>query len=149
MPDEEEMTETAVKNAYTDAKGKMNMSLANWKLSGNGKGNLKAKVKGLGCDTSLSTDENDIMFVDNNCFNFVSQLHIAYFWSLCEVSGLTHHISQNCSALNEGKNKTDTSKSSSTSGKLRGSTSTDTNLANKQKVEYQTEALFAMVYDIK
>ena len=149
MPDEEEMTETAVKNAYTDAKGKMNVALANWKLSGNGKGNLKAKVKGLGYDSILGIDENDVTFVDDDRFNFVSQLHIAYFWSLCEVSGLTHHISQNCSSLNGEKNSTDTSYSSSTSGKVRGRNTTDTNLVKKQKVEYQTEALFAMVNDIK
>ena len=135
MPDEEEMTETVVKNAYTDAKGKMNVALANWKLSGNGKGNLKAKVKGLGYEHSrLLNDENDVTYVDDDRINFVSQLHIAYFWSLCEESGLTHHISQNCSALNEGKNSSDTSTSSSTSGKVRSRTSTDTNLVKKKKL---------------
>ena len=151
MPDEEPMTEMAVKNAYTDAKGKMNVAISNWKLSGNGKGNLRAKVKGLAYDNSLNVDDDDT-FVDDDRFSFVSQLNIAYFWSLCEMSGLTHHISQNCSALSGNMNESDSMNLSSTSGKVQGRTfsSSGVNHENKkQKIEKQTDALFAMVSDIK
>ena len=87
MTDEEEMTESSVKNAYyTNAKGKMNVALSNWKLSGNGKGNINTKVRGLGYDIELS-DENSFTYVDDDRCNCFKQLHIAYFWSLSEVSG--------------------------------------------------------------
>ena len=134
MTDEEEMTETAVKHAYTDAKGKMNVALSNWKRSGNGKGNLGAKVKGLGYDTLVSSEENHVTFADDNRFNFVKQLHIAYFWSLCEISGSTHHISQNCSALNEALYDSDAKQSSSTSGMVRGRNSTEGTVPKKLKL---------------
>ena len=42
MIDEEKMTESSVKHAYTDAKGKMNVALANWQI-----GNLVGKEKGI------------------------------------------------------------------------------------------------------
>ena len=149
MPDKEEMTELAVKHAYTDAKGKMNIALANWKLSGNGKGNLKAKVRGLGYDDEI-TDNNNVTFVNDDRFNFVSQLHIAYFWSLSDICGLTYHISQNCLALNETLNYDGTKETSGTSGMVCGrTTSTEGNVPKKIKIEQQTEALFAMVSDIK
>jgi hypothetical protein len=148
MADEEPITEAHVKNAYTDAKGKMNVSLANWKTSGNGKGNLNTKIKGLGYENS--SDDTQMTYVDDDRFNFVSNLHIAYFWSLCECNGLTHHISQNCSALNAGQeNGSDRSASASTSGKARGRTSSTSIIGKKEKAELQTEALFSMVDDIK
>ena len=86
MTDEEEMTKSSVKNTYTNAKGKINVALSNWKLSGNGKGNINTKVRGLGYDIELS-DENSFTYVDDDRFNCFKQLHIAYFWSLSEVSG--------------------------------------------------------------
>ena len=150
MPGEEEMTELSVKNAYTDAKGKMNVALSNWKLSGNGKGNLNPKVRGLGYDELINEDTN-LTFVNDNHFSFVSQLHKAYFWSLSEISGLTQHISQNCSSLNMDISETDITKCSSTSRKVAGRTSSSgvVNQVKKQKIEKQTEALFAMINDIK
>ena len=107
MPGEEEMTEMSVKSAYTDAKGKLNVAISNWKRSGNGKGNLNPKVKGLGYDLFVE-DDSDIMYVDDDRYNFVNQLHIAYFWSLSEITGLTQHISQNCSSLKMGIHDSDT-----------------------------------------
>ena len=151
MPGEEEMTELSVKNAYTDAKGKMNVALSNWKMSGNGKGNLNPKVKGLGYD-ELTNEDSDLTYVDDDRFGFVSQLQIAYFWSLCDITGLTQHISQNCSSLNVGISEKDVKKRSLTSGKAVGrgtSSSGVVNQTNKQKIEKQTEALFVMVNDIK
>ena len=35
------MTSDKIKRLYRDAKGKMNQSIANWRKSGNGAGNLK------------------------------------------------------------------------------------------------------------
>ena len=149
MTDEEPMTESSAKNAYTDAKGKLNVALANWKRSGNGKGNINTKVRGLDYDEGL-TDENSLTYVDDDRFSFVKQLNIAYFWSLSEVSGLTHHISQNCSSLNNFENDVDTTESStSTSGKVRGRYANQGIVPKKKKVEQQAEALFAMVSDIK
>ena len=148
MTDEEEMTESSVKNAYTDAKGKLNIALSNWKTSGNGKGNLLTKVRGLDYDNS-SSDENQVTFIDDDRFNFVKQLNIAYFWSLSELTGLTHHISQNCSALSESLNNSSDKDGSSTSGKVRGRAPIQENTPKKKRVEEQTEALFAMVSDIK
>ena len=144
MIDEEEMTEVSVKNAYTDAKGKLNVAIANWKKSGNGKGNIKARVNGLGYD-NMDEEENHVTFVDDDRFNFVNQLHVAYFWSLCEITGLTQHISQNCSALSN----TDTNGTSSTSHLVRGRTASKGNHGKRKKIENHTEALFAMVTDIK
>ena len=150
MTDEEQMTETSVKLAYTNAKGKLNVALANWKRSGNGKGNINTKVRGLDYDEGFLSDENSLTYVDDDRFSFVKQLNIAYFWSLSEVSGLTHHISQNCFALNNFENDVDTTESSSTSGKVRGRYANQGNVPKKKKkVEQQAEALFAMVSDIK
>ena len=148
MTDEEKMTESSVKHAYTDAKGKMNVALANWKRSGNGKGNKNYKVTGLGYD-DVTNQNHEVMFVDDDRFNFVNQLHIAYFWSLCEISGLTHHISQNCSALNDPLNGNTCSKKSPTSGMVHGRTTNEGSMSKKQKFDQHTEALFAMVSDIK
>ena len=145
MIDKEEMAEVSVKNAYTDAKGKLNVALSNWKSNGNGKGNVKAKVKGLGYDKYIN-EENHVTFVDDDRFNFVNQLHVAYFWSLCEISGLTQHISQNCSALNN----VDTSGTGRTSDLVHGRTpAAKGNHAKRKNIDNQTEALFAMVTDIK
>ena len=124
MPGEEEMTESSVKNAYTDVKGKLNFAMSNWKTSGNGKGNLNPKLKGLEYDRT--NDETiDITYVDDDRFSFVSQLHVVYFWSLSEITGLTQCISQNCSSLNMGITEIDVKNRSSTSGKAvgRGGTS--------------------------
>jgi hypothetical protein len=157
MPGEEEMTEQTVKNAYTDAKGKMNFAIANWKMSDNGKGNLNPKLKGLEYerkDTNENSNNDDITYVDDNRYRFISQLHVAYFWSLSEITGLTQCISQNCSALNMGISEVDVSKRqlTSTSVKGRGSASNSgsaSNVLKKQKIENQTEALFDMVSEIK
>jgi hypothetical protein len=145
MIDEEKMTEVSAKNAYTDAKGKLNVALANWKRSGNGKGNIKAKVKGLGYGNYIN-EENHVTFVDDDRFKFVNQLNIAYFWSLCEITGLTQQISQNCTALNI----VDTTGRSVTSGPVRGRTASVKGNSGKRKIEdEQSDALFAMVTDIK
>jgi hypothetical protein len=149
MTDDEPMTEMSVKQAYTDAKGKLNVALAHWKRSGNGKGNISNRVRGLTYDDNNKNDGNTVTYIDDDRFNFVKHLHIAYFWSLCEISGLTHHISQNCSALNNFGNNGDTTASSSTSGKVRGRYVKQGAGLKKQKVDQQTEALFAMVSDIK
>jgi hypothetical protein len=146
MSDEERMTEQSVKQAYTDAKGKMNIALANWKRSGNGSGNKNYKLKGLDYDEKLAqSDENtSVTYVDDDRYSFVNHLHIAYFWSLSEICGLTHHISQNCSAL------TDTFLNSSCSSLTKGrSINQEASVPKKQQMEQQTEALLAMVSDIK
>jgi hypothetical protein len=156
MPDEEEISEASVKNAYTDAKGKLNYAMSNWKTSGNGKGNLNPKLKGLEYERTKNNENtnDDITYVDDDRYRFVSHLHIAYFWSLSEITGLTQCISQNCSALNMGISELDVSKRTSTSGKAQGRHSTTSsgssvNKVKKQNMEKQTEALFAMVTDIK
>jgi hypothetical protein len=157
MTCDEEMTEQSVKNAYTDVKGKLNFAIANWKTSGNGKGNLNPKLKGLEYDgTSLKEKESNeaITYVDDDRYRFVQQLHVAYFWSLSEITGLTQCISQNCSALNMGISDADVLKRASTSSRAvgrRASSSSEKSVSTnkKLKIEKQTDALFAMVSDIK
>ena len=58
-------------------------------------------MRGFGYDECIS-DETNLTFVDVDRFNFINQLHIAYFLSLSEICGLNQHISQNFSALRIG-----------------------------------------------
>jgi hypothetical protein len=114
--------------------------------------NLNTRVKGLAYENVAKQSNDDVMYINDDRFDFVGQLHVTYFWSLSEVSGLTQHVSQNCSSLNMCITDTVKRKSSSTSGKVVGRSEVPKgvkNNAKRPKLEDQTEALFAMVNDIK
>jgi len=82
----------------------MNMSLANWRKSGNGSGNLvPKKVVGINymsidnnSNTSFSSDQSNYQFIDDDCADFVKSLQIGYFWSVAEMYDLVDIISQSC-----------------------------------------------------
>ena len=94
---------------FKNAKGQMNIALANWRKSGNGAGNLAPKIKGIDYAASASTDKNthtssssssaasNDRYVDDDCADFVNHTHIGYYWSLAELYDLVDVVSQSCS----------------------------------------------------
>jgi hypothetical protein len=102
------------KKWYCSVKGKLNKSIAFYKRSGNGTGNLREQsVNSTSTSSGPLTNEN---IVDDNRSSFISNLHVGYFWALSEVCGLTNNISQNCSKV--GISSTSTMSSSTASSSM-------------------------------
>jgi hypothetical protein len=83
-------------------------------------------------DDLNAREQDDIEFVEDDCHSFIINLHVGYFWDLAEVTHLTNHISQNCSAISMNAN----SKHSSTS--TRGYHTNKKGKAKRQKMEKQS-----------
>jgi hypothetical protein len=125
------------KKWYCSVKGELNKSIAFYKRSGNGTGNLREQsVNSTSTSSGPSTNEN---IVDDNRSSFISNLHVGYFWALSEVCGLTNNISQNCSKI--GISSTSTMSSSTASSSMRR--------GKKSRVEETGQALLSCVTEMK
>jgi hypothetical protein len=115
----------------------LNKSIAFYKRSGNGTGNLKEQsVNSTSTSSGPSTNEN---IVDDNRSSFISNLHVGYFWALSEVCGLTNNISQNCSKI--GISSTSTMSSSTTSSSA--------HKGKKAQVDETGQALLSCITEMK
>jgi hypothetical protein len=137
----ESITPLRVKKLYCSTKGELNKALSRWKRSGNGSGNRNTRFKNVQyeSDDINAGEQDDIEFVEDDHHSFIRNLHVGYFWNLAEVTHLTNHISQNCSAISMNANNKHTLTST------RGNRMNKKGKAKRQKMEKQSEMLITMV----
>ena len=97
---EPKLTIEKAKEIFRDSKASMNWSVAAWKKSGNGKGNLaegeKLRVKGTSY-YCVDEDEAVIKYIDDDRFDFCgNSLPTGYFWCIAEMHDLVGTVSQSC-----------------------------------------------------
>ena len=96
---EAKLTIEKAKENFRDSKASMNWSVAAWKKSGNGKGNLAdselLRVKGT--RYAIQDEEAVINYVDDDRFDFCgNSLPTGYFWCIAEMHDIIGTVSQNC-----------------------------------------------------
>ena len=96
------LTYEQAKRLLVDIKGRLNLTIQNWKKSGNGKLNChenEFKIRSANGTVEEEEEMGDgVIFVDNDCWQFCQNvgMHLGYFWCLSELNGLTDECTQNC-----------------------------------------------------
>ena len=106
---EADIDEEYVRVSFRDFRSRFNKSFANWKASGNGKGNYNERGVGVkilrfnnvryeeDLEEYGEEDEKDIEFVDDDRFQFCdSRIANLFFWCMCDLHGLVTFVQQNC-----------------------------------------------------
>lgn len=137
---EAKLTVEKAKEIFRDSKASMNWSVAAWRKSGNGKGNLAdgEKMRLKGTAYAIEDDEAVVTYIDDDRFDFCgNSLPTGYFWCMAEMHDLVGTVSQNCSEVGV------TMENVSATGSM--STKRETKKVEKDKVDKSHNLVQAMM----
>lgn len=105
--DHDDMTKDEIKKFYRDLCSRFKNASGNWKVSGNGQGNLSPEGKEMFSirfkHVVYAKDDEvevEIKYVEDDRWNFCgNRLYLGYFWCMSDAHGLVNHATQKAGAV--------------------------------------------------